>query len=114
MPETAAAQALWLRKVAHFLRAVGRQAVHGVLVLHAVLRDPAVPGTVKAAVSTALVYFVTPLDLIPDVVPGGYADDIAILSAVLALVKRNAAPEVVERAERAAEALFDIFIQGDR
>ena len=47
----------------------------------------AVPiGTIVAVVS-ALVYFVSPIDLIPDLIPGaGHIDDVAVVGACLVLV----------------------------
>lgn len=40
------------------------------------------------AIVCALIYFLSPVDLIPDVVPGvGYLDDTAVIASVLALIK---------------------------
>lgn len=42
-------------------------------------------GTIVAVIS-ALVYFVSPVDLIPDLIPGvGHIDDVAVIGACLAL-----------------------------
>ncbi len=35
----------------------------------------------------AVLYFVSPVDLIPDIIPGGWIDDIAVLTAVLGVIK---------------------------
>ena len=46
-------------------------------------------GTIIAIVS-ALIYFVSPVDLIPDVIPvAGHLDDAAVVGACLALVKSD-------------------------
>lgn len=43
-----------------------------------------------ALLAAALLYFISPLDAIPDVVPGlGYADDAIVVSAIVALVVRG-------------------------
>lgn len=42
-------------------------------------------GTITAIIS-ALVYFVSPIDLIPDLLPGGYVDDAAVIAACLKLI----------------------------
>ena len=43
-------------------------------------------GTIVAVIS-ALVYFASPIDLIPDVIPGaGHIDDVAVVGACLVLV----------------------------
>lgn len=62
--------------------------------------DRATPLHVKAALIAALAYFVLPMDLIPDFLPGlGYADDAASLAATLKLVAMHILP-----AHRAAAA----------
>jgi uncharacterized membrane protein YkvA (DUF1232 family) len=46
-------------------------------------RDPALPRSVKLALAAAVVYLLSPLDVLPDVVPIlGYVDD-ALLAAVV-------------------------------
>ncbi|XKH59400.1 DUF1232 domain-containing protein [Halomonas sediminis] len=50
-----------------------------------VMRDPSVPITLKASAVAALGYLICPLDAIPDAIPiGGYVDDLAVITAVLA------------------------------
>lgn len=46
-------------------------------------------GTIVAIVS-ALIYFISPIDLIPDAIPGvGYLDDAAVIGACLLLVESD-------------------------
>lgn len=37
----------------------------------------------------AILYFLSPLDLIPDIFPGGYLDDIAFISYVIQKIKED-------------------------
>ncbi|WP_347491403.1 DUF1232 domain-containing protein [Desulfoscipio sp. XC116] len=55
--------------------------------------------TDKAKLVGAIVYFISPLDLIPEgiVGPAGYVDDIALTAYVLNSVINNTNPEVVRR-----------------
>ena len=47
----------------------------------------------------ALGYFILPLDLIPDAVPGlGYTDDFAAISALLKLTWDNISDETIDKA----------------
>ncbi len=63
--------------------------------------DAATPRHVQAALIGALVYFVAPIDLIPDVVVGlGYADDAAVLAAVIAAVRKYLTPGHYARARK--------------
>lgn len=49
-----------------------------------VVRDPALPRGVKVAVAAALVYLLSPLDFLPDVVPVvGYLDDVLVGAVVV-------------------------------
>lgn len=42
------------------------------------------------AITVALIYFVSPIDLIPDVIPGvGYFDDAIVVAGALALIKTD-------------------------
>ena len=65
--------------------------------------DPATPIRVRGMLLAALAYFIMPLDIIPDIVLGlGFADDMALLTAVIGLVSASIKP--VHRAA-AARAL---------
>lgn len=74
-------------------------ASHVVAMVYA-LRDPAVPIQKKAIIAGALLYFLSPLDLIPDFMAGiGYTDDAAVIMAALATVQNVMTPEHYQRAE---------------
>ncbi|MEM7191529.1 MAG: YkvA family protein [Pseudomonadota bacterium] len=65
--------------------------------------DPATPMRVRGMLLAALAYFILPLDLMPDIIAGlGFADDMALLTAVIGLVSASIKP--VHRAA-AARAL---------
>jgi uncharacterized membrane protein YkvA (DUF1232 family) len=55
--------------------------------------DPATPMRVRGMLLAAIAYFIVPLDLIPDIIAGlGFADDAALVTAVLALVSSHITP----------------------
>lgn len=74
------------------------------------LRDPRVPVSLKALLVGALVYVVSPLDMIPDAVPVlGQADDLTVVLLVLDLFIRNAPAAVRdEHLRRAREGTADL------
>lgn len=74
------------------------------------LRDPRVPVSLKALLVAAVAYVVTPVDLIPDVVPlVGQADDLTVLLLVLDLFVQNAPADVRnEHLERARNGTSDL------
>jgi len=64
--------------------------------------DRDTPTHVKASLLAALAYFVLPADAVPDLLPAlGFADDAAVLAAVLRLVATAMRPEHRVAARRA-------------
>lgn len=64
--------------------------------------DPATPIRVRGMLLATLAYFIMPLDIIPDVILGlGYADDAALVTAVLGMVAANITPTHRAAAARA-------------
>jgi uncharacterized membrane protein YkvA (DUF1232 family) len=63
-------------------------------------RDNRVPLPLKAGLLGVLAYVASPIDLIPDFIPGiGMLDDLVLLLAALEMFVRWAPPEVVEDIE---------------
>ncbi|MDO4769716.1 MAG: YkvA family protein [Brachymonas sp.] len=61
--------------------------LHKALLLYYAAQNPRTPKWAKTAIYGALLYFVSPLDVLPDVLPGvGYTDDLWVLAAALATV----------------------------
>jgi uncharacterized membrane protein YkvA (DUF1232 family) len=54
-----------------------------------VLVDPKTPRWAKLAAAGALAYFILPIDLIPDYLPGGFLDDAAVAAGVVTLLIRK-------------------------
>lgn len=66
--------------------------------------DPATPIRVRGMLMAALAYFILPADLIPDIVLGlGFADDMALLTAVVGLVSSHITPTHRAAAARALD-----------
>ena len=66
------------------------------------MRDRATPGWAKTSIGSALAYFVMPWDAIPDLVgPPGYADDAAVLAALVATLGALIKAEHYQRAHAA-------------
>ena len=61
--------------------------------------DPEVPGLVKGGLVGAVVYFISPLDLIPEGVQGasGFIDDVAVAAHALNRVAEATSPDVLKR-----------------
>jgi uncharacterized membrane protein YkvA (DUF1232 family) len=72
-----------------------------------IARDPKTPREAKVALLSALAYLVLPVDAVPYFLPGvGYTDDLAALTAALALSAQLVTRELVEKARASAREVF--------
>lgn len=56
--------------------------------LYDFMRDPAAPAQAKLVAIGALLYFILPVDLVPDVIPVlGYVDDAAVVTAAVSYLR---------------------------
>jgi uncharacterized membrane protein YkvA (DUF1232 family) len=86
-------------KLFRFAKTAGSEVVERALQLYYAAQDPQTPMWAKTVIYGALGYFITPLDAIPDVIPGaGYSDDLGALVMALATVMMYITPEVKAKA----------------
>ena len=70
----------------NILKAILSKLVYWVLVIYYALQSPSFPTKDKAKIVGALLYLISPIDLIPDVIPVvGILDDAALLFALFRL-----------------------------
>jgi uncharacterized membrane protein YkvA (DUF1232 family) len=74
------------RKLWTYTRRAGRPLIETCLLLYYTNQKDHRPRWATFVIYGALAYFVSPIDAIPDVLPMGLADDIAVLSAALASI----------------------------
>jgi uncharacterized membrane protein YkvA (DUF1232 family) len=68
--------------------------------------DPLTPAAVKAVLFGALAYFVSPIDLCPDVLAlVGFTDDAAVLAAAIASVRAHLGTDHYQKAHDALQKL---------
>lgn len=96
-------------KIGNVCKKAGMKAIYYVLLLYYVLIDENTPLKHKGMIIGALGYFILPVDLIPDLLPGiGFADDIAALTACLKAIHDNITPSVKKKA---MQKLTDWFVK---
>lgn len=72
-------------------------------------RDPRTPLLAKGLIAIAVAYAVSPIDPIPDVIPGlGYLDEVLLLPAIVGLALRLIPDEVMAECREQAEGDIDI------
>jgi uncharacterized membrane protein YkvA (DUF1232 family) len=80
--------------------AVG-QVLEKALLLRELLFDSNTPIWIKGSIIGCLSYFILPIDMIPDVIPGaGYVDDLAAMTILLSTLSSYVSPEIRRRANR--------------
>ncbi|MDX9708189.1 MAG: YkvA family protein [Trichloromonas sp.] len=96
---------LW-KKLAKYSAKLGRELLEKILILVYSLDDPNVPVKAKGVIVGALGYLILPLDLIPDMAPGGFTDDFGVIAAALAMVAAYVSPETVKKAKDRTASWF--------
>ena len=86
-------------KLRRFARRAGRSVVERALRLYYAAQDPRTPPWARRAIYAALAYFIVPIDVIPDFVPGiGYVDDLGTLLLTLLVVSAYVSADIKARA----------------
>lgn len=75
--------------------------------------DPEVPAKEKAKLGAAIAYFITPMDVIPEMLTGpiGYMDDVALSAYVLNSIINNVDPELVKKHWAGDENILELIRQ---
>ena len=93
-------------KVKGVMKSAGKSIIYKALQLYYAMKNPSCPASVKAAIIAALGYFILPIDIIPDFIPGlGFTDDLAAITAALAM----ASAYIDENVKRQARDKLDDF-----
>lgn len=90
--------AFW-RKIQAVFRQAGEELTFNALVLFYALQKNTVPRWAKVTIIGALVYFISPIDAIPDMlIPLGFSDDLGVILSAIGLVAREIDDVVKEQA----------------
>jgi len=74
-------------KIRKFAKRAGYELIEKALILYYVAIDEETPSRVKGIIFGALGYFISPLDIIPDITPAvGLTDDLGVLVGTIALI----------------------------
>ncbi len=84
---------------------IGVELLRKAYTLYEVLKSPDTPLWVKGGIIAVLGYFISPVDVIPDVIPVvGYSDDLAVVVGELAAIGSYVTPSITAAVERRIEA----------
>lgn len=94
-------------KLLKYAKKTGRTVVLNALKLYyAMSLGKATPAQILTIVG-ALGYFISPIDAVPDALPGGFIDDAGVLAGVVKLLVCCSDKDVVAAAESKVSELFD-------
>ena len=97
---------LW-KKIRDNVSSAGLNLIYKALQLYYVTESPACPMKVKAGIYAALGYFISPIDLIPDITPiVGFADDATAVGMALVLAQVYIDDEVKAKARGKIHDMF--------
>ena len=96
---------LW-EKIKRTFKRAGREVIKLVLTLLYCMHDSDTPMWAKATIIGALLYFISPVDAVPDFLPGGYVDDLAVLGAAAVVVAAHIKLEHRARAQEWVDEMF--------
>ena len=95
------------KKIAEFAEKAGKEVVYNALKLYyAMALGKATPAQI-AAIIGALGYFISPVDAVPDILPGGLLDDGGVLALAVTTLACCSDPAVVAAAKAKVSEWFD-------
>ena len=94
----------FLNKLARFAGRLGEPIVRQLYALYYLWDSPHTPRRAKMIIVGALVYFLSPIDSIPDLlIPFGFSDDIAVIALVYSQMKNYLTKDIQEKARQAGK-----------
>ena len=96
----------FMDKASETFKTLGKDILLKALLLYCAAKSSGTSMTVRAAIIAALGYFISPVDVIPDIIPVmGYTDDAAVLTATLPAIASSITPSVKSEADRIFRSL---------
>lgn len=103
---------LW-GKIARFGKQIGSKGVYSVLLLYFAYKRTDTPRWAKNIIIGVVGYFISPIDLIPDLTPFiGYTDDLKLLAVAVGTLAAYINPAVKTQAREKLES-WNLDIEGD-
>lgn len=95
-------------KLKNFAKAAGKEVIEKALFLYYAAQESDTPVWAKTVIYSALAYFISPIDAIPDITPVvGYSDDLGALVGALATVSMYVTEDVKNKARQKLSNWFD-------
>ena len=103
-----------MQKIKETAKKAGLKAIYMALLLYYALESPTISVIDKAIIYGALGYFISPIDIIPDILPlVGLTDDIAVLAWAFNRIKHNVTDLTREKAKTKLKIWFGNFNENE-
>ena len=97
------------KKIKKYGKKAGGKVIYTCLLLFYTTRKKETPTHVKATIYGALGYFISMIDVIPDITPFvGYSDDLMVILSALAIASSHIDDEVREKANERFKKVFGV------
>ena len=94
-------------KITGCVKKAGLGLIYKALQLFYVAKNPNVPMRIRAAVVAPLGYFISPVDVIPDITPFvGFSDDAMVIAGAIAIAHMFITDEVKQNAKETLRKIF--------
>ena len=100
-------------KIKKYAKKAGVKTVYVILILYYASFDKRLPVKDRLMVVAALGYFILPVDLIPDALPGGFADDAAAALYVVRHIWKYISDDTFRKARQKLYAWFGTISESD-
>ncbi len=94
------------QKTKCFAIKVGKETMEKSFIMYYCMKDSDTPAKHKSIILSALGYFILPLDLIPDILPGGWMDDLGALALAFSTVTASIKDSHVKMAQLKLDKFF--------
>lgn len=102
-----------IKKIVEFSKRAGISLIYQVLLIYHGLLNDEVPTSYKLLAIAALGYFISPFDLVPDIIPGGMLDDGSIIAFALAPMYTSLNQQTKADAKRQLHEWFGDYDEAD-
>jgi len=98
-------ESFW-KKAKTYASTAGKEVIEMALTLYYAMKDSDTPAWAKTVILGALAYFILPVDAVPDLIPGGYIDDLGALAAAAWTVAQHIKDSHTEMAKNSLARWF--------
>ena len=95
------------KKISVLAKKLGKEAIRKVLTLYYIMIDPNTEIKDRLSILGTITYLLSPIDAVPDALPGGYMDDIILVTTLLGLLNKLNTNTIKQEVEETIAKWFE-------